>query len=184
MATSHKGFFLSQRKYVLDLLKEANMSDAKPVYTPLDIKLKLSLEGQPLLNISYYQRLVSKLIYLTITRPDIAYSVSIANQFMHSPTMEHFNLLKRILRYLKSLVGRGIIMKKNESSQITGYYDADWAGNFIDRKSTTGYCTFVEGNLVTWKSKKQTVVARSSTEAKYRAMASTVCELIWLKGLL
>ena len=184
MATSPKGFFLSQRKYVLDLLKEANMSDAKPVNTPLDTKLKLSLEGQPLPNISYYQRLVGKLIYLTITRPDIAYSVSIASQFMHSPTMEHFNLVKRLLRYLKGSIGRGIIMKKNESTEITGYCDADWAGNSIDRKSTTGYCTFVGGNLVTWKSKKQAVVARSSTEAEYRAMASTACELIWLKGLL
>ncbi|KAB2614533.1 hypothetical protein D8674_039240 [Pyrus ussuriensis x Pyrus communis] len=170
MATSHKGFFLSQRKYVLDLLKEANMSDAKPIHTPLDMKLKLSLEGQPLPNISYYQRLVGKLIYLTITRPDIAYS--------------HFNLVKRLLRYLKGSVGRGIIMEKNESTEITGYCDADWAGNSIDRKSTTGYCTFVGGNLVTWKSKKQAVVARSSTEAEYRAMASTACELIWLKGLL
>ncbi|KAM1173979.1 hypothetical protein ACFX2J_026400 [Malus domestica] len=184
MATSHKGFFLNQRKYVLDLLKEANMSDAKPVPTPLDVKLKLSLEGQPLPNISYYQRLVGKLIYLTITRPDITYAVSIVSQFMHSPTMEHFNLVKRILRYLKGSVGRGIIMKNNASTQITGYCDADWVGNSIDRKSTTGYCTFVGGNLVSWKSKKQTVVARSSAEAEYRAMASTACELIWLKGLL
>ncbi|KAM1069409.1 hypothetical protein ACFX13_001358 [Malus domestica] len=184
MATSHKGFFLNQRKYVLDLLKESNMSDAKPVPTPLDIKLKVSLEGQSLPNISYYQRLVGKLIYLTITRPDITYAVSIVSQFMHSPTMEHFNLVKRILRYLKGSVGRGIIMKKNANTQITGYCDADWAGNSIDRKSTTGFCTFVGGNLVSWKSKKQTVVARSSAEAEYRAMASTACELIWLKGLL
>lgn len=184
MATSHKGLFLNQRKYVIDLLKEANMSNAKPAITPLDSKLKLSLEGTPLTNISYYQRLVGKLIYLTITRPDITYSVSIASQFMQSPTVEHLNLVKRILRYLKGSVGRGIIMKKNENTQIMGYCDADWAGNAIDRKSTTGYCTFVGGNLVTWKSKKQTVIARSSAEAEYRAMASTACELIWLKGLL
>ncbi|XP_068307549.1 uncharacterized mitochondrial protein AtMg00810-like [Pyrus communis] len=143
------------------------MSDDKPVHTPLEIKLKLSLERQPLPNISYYQRLVGKLIYLTITKPDIAYSVSIASQFMHSPTMEHFNLVKKILRYLKGSVGHGIIMKKNESTQIIGYCDVDWAGNYIDHKSTTGYCTFVGGNLVTWKSKKQAVVARSSAEAEY-----------------
>ncbi|CAL2240436.1 unnamed protein product [Prunus armeniaca] len=149
MATSHKGLFLNQRKYVLDLLKEANMNNAKPAITPLDSKLKLSLEGTPLTNISYYQRLVGKLIYLTITRPDITYSVSIASQLMQSPTVKHLNLVKRILRYLKGSVGRDIIMKKNENTQIIGYCDADWAGNAIDRKSTTGYCTFVGGNLVT-----------------------------------
>ncbi|CAL8119105.1 unnamed protein product [Prunus armeniaca] len=183
VATSHRGLFLNQRKYVLDLLKEANMSDAKPAITPLDSKLKPSLKGTPLTDIGYYQRLVGKLIYLTITRPDITYPVSIVSQFMHSPTLEHLTLVKRILRYLKGSVGRGIIMKKNNNTQIMGYCDADWAGNAIDRKST-GYCRFVGGNLVTWKSKKQTVVARSSAEAEYHAMASTACELIWLKGLL
>ncbi|KAM1770681.1 hypothetical protein ACFX11_045589 [Malus domestica] len=184
MAYSHKGLFLNQRKYVMDLLKDANMSDAKPALTPLDSKLKLDLGGTPLSDISFYQRLVGKLIYLTITRPDISYSVSIASQFMHSPTIEHMNLVKRILRYLKGSVGRGILMAKNDNTQIMGYCDADWAGNAIDRKSTTGYCTFVGGNLVTWKSKKQTVIARSSAEAEYRAMAPTACELIWLKELL
>ena len=75
-------------------------------------------------------------------------------------------------------------MKRNDNTQVIGYCDADWAGNQIDRKSTSGYCTFVGGNLVTWKSKKQSVIARSSAEAEYRSIASTSCELIWLKGLL
>ncbi|KAM2405008.1 hypothetical protein ACFXTH_032271 [Malus domestica] len=168
----------------MDLLKDANMSDAKPALTPLDSKLKLDLGGTPFSDISLYQRLVGKLIYLTITRPDISHSVIIASQFMHSPTIEHLNLVKRILRYLKGSVGRGMLMAKNDNTQIMGYCNADWAGNTLDRKSTTGYCTFVGGNLVTWKSKKQTVIARSNAEAEYRAMASTACELIWLKGLL
>lgn len=105
MATSTKGLFLNQRKYVLDVLKESNMNDAKPVHTPLNSKLKLSLEGMLLPNVSYYQRLVSKLIYLTIIRPNIIFSVSIASQFKHYPTMEHINLIKRILRYLKGYIG-------------------------------------------------------------------------------
>ncbi|KAM2243723.1 hypothetical protein ACFX1S_010508 [Malus domestica] len=184
VATSHKGLFLNQRKYVLDLLKDANMSDAKPTTTPLDSKQKPSLKCTPLTYITHYQRLVGKLIYLIITRPDITYSVSLVSQLMHSPTLEHLTLVKRILRYLKGSVGRGIIMRKNDNTQVVGYCDDDWAGNTIDRKSTSGYCTFVDGNLVTWKSKKQTVIARSSVEAEYRAMASTACELIWLKGFL
>ncbi|KAJ4771955.1 Copia protein [Rhynchospora pubera] len=103
---------------------------------------------------------------------------------MHSPTTTHLDAINRILRYLKSSPGRGILMKKqNNANLVVGYSDADWAGSF-DRKSTTGYCTFVWDNLVTWRSKKQNVVARSSAEAEYRAMASTASELIWLKQLL
>ncbi|KAM1116742.1 hypothetical protein ACFX1X_007342 [Malus domestica] len=128
--------------------------------------------------------MVGKLIYLTITRPDISYSVSLASQFMHSSTLVHWEIVKRILRYLKGSVGRGLIMKNNGSNHILAYTDADWAGNALDRKSTIGFCTFVGGNLITSKSKKQTIIARSSAEAEYRAMTATACELIWLKGLL
>ena len=103
---------------------------------------------------------------------------------MHDPTIDHLCIVKRILRYLKGSIGRGLLLKNNGSTNIEGYVDADWAGNMLDRKSTTGYCTLVGGNMVTWKSKKQTVVARSSAEAEYRAMAAASCELIWLKGLL
>ncbi|KAM1792893.1 hypothetical protein ACFX12_036703 [Malus domestica] len=184
MATSSKGLFLNQRKYVTDLLKETNLLDCKPATSPIDSKLKLTMYGEALHNVSYYQRLVGKLIYLTITRPDITYAVGIVSQFMHSPTVDHLNIVKRILRYLKGSIGRGILMQNNQSTSISGYTDADWAGNAIDRRSTTGYCTFVGGNIVTWKSKKQQVIARSSAEAEYRAMAATACELIWLKGLL
>ncbi|XP_004292800.1 PREDICTED: uncharacterized mitochondrial protein AtMg00810-like [Fragaria vesca subsp. vesca] len=184
MATSHKGLFLNQRKYVFDLLKDTDMWDSKPASTPLDSKFQLDVSSELLLDISSYQRLVGKLIYLTITRPDITYAVSIVSQFMHAPTMAHVHIVKRLLRYLKGSVGRGILMKQNGNTDIMGYTDTDWAGNSLDRKSTTGFCTFVGGNLVSWRSKKQTVVSRSSAEAEYRAMASTACELIWLKGLL
>ena len=184
MASSSKGLFLNQRKYVLDLLQDAKILDCKPAKTPLDSKLQLDTHSDDLQNIGDYQRIVGKLIYLTITRPDISYAVSIVSQFMHSPAMFHLSIVKRILRYLKGSIGRGILLKKNGHHDIVGYADADWAGNVLDRKSTTGFCTFVGGNLVTWKSKKQSVVARSSAEAEYRAMASAACELIWLKGLL
>ncbi|KAM1091216.1 hypothetical protein ACFX2J_018527 [Malus domestica] len=184
LATSQQGLFLNQRKYILDLLKESNLMDCKPARTPLDSKLQLTTHSEVLSNVTKYQRLVGKLIYLTITRPNISYAVSIVSQFMHAPTSVHMQIVKRILRYLKASVGRGILMTKNDSTAIMGYTDADWAGHSLDRKSTTGFCTFVGGNLVTWRSKKQSVVARSSAEAEYRAMASTACELIWLKSLL
>ncbi|XP_050147281.1 uncharacterized mitochondrial protein AtMg00810-like [Malus sylvestris] len=173
MATSKKGMFLNQRKYILDLLQEADMLDCKPASIPLDCKHKMTMDGETLTDISYYQRLVGRLIYLTITRPDIAFAVSLVSQFMHSPTMDHLQVVKRILRYLKGSVGRGLLMQNNVHTHILGYTDADWAGNSLDRKSTTGFCIFVGGNLVSWKSKKQSVITRSSAEAKYRAMATT-----------
>ncbi|XP_068340362.1 uncharacterized mitochondrial protein AtMg00810-like [Pyrus communis] len=164
MAHSHKGCFLNQRKYVIDLLREANMTDCKHAHTPLNSNLKLQSHGDLIPNIEYYQRLVGKLIYLTITRPNIAYAMSLVSQFMHAPSMDHMKILHRVLRYLKGFIGRGILMRNNNHTHISGYTDADWAGNALDCKSITGFCTFVEGNLVTWKSKKQSVVTRSSTK--------------------
>ncbi|KAM1736212.1 hypothetical protein ACFX12_014589 [Malus domestica] len=184
MATSNNGMFLNQWKYILDLLQEADMLDCKPASTPLHCKHKMTMDGETLTDISYYQRLVRRLIYLTITRSDIAFAVSLVSQFMHSPTMDHLQVVKRILRYLKGSVGRGILMQNNAHTHILGYTDTDWAGNSLDRKSTTGFCIFVGGNLVSWKSKKQSVIARSSAEAENRAMATTACELIWLIRLL
>lgn len=103
---------------------------------------------------------------------------------MESPKKAHWDAVCRILRYLKSSPGKGLIYKSNGSSTLVGYSDADWVGSTYDRRSTTGYCTFIGGNLVTWRSKKQTTIARSSAEAEYRAMAHTVAELLWLKSLL
>jgi Reverse transcriptase (RNA-dependent DNA polymerase) len=162
IAHSTKGLFISQRKYTLHLLKETCKLASKPISTPIDGRHKLNInDGKPLEDIQQFQRLVRKLIYLTVTRPDIA--VSQISQFMHTPRTSHLDAVNRILRYLKGTPGKGILMKNNNSNTLCGYSDADWAENF-DRKSTTGFCTFVGGNLVTWNSKKQNVVARSSAE--------------------
>ncbi|RVW74496.1 Retrovirus-related Pol polyprotein from transposon RE1 [Vitis vinifera] len=131
-----------------------------------------------------YQRLVGKLIYLSHTRPDIAYAVSVVGQFMHCPSEDHMSAIMQILRYLKSSPGNGLMFSKNDHLRVEGYTDADWAGNIMDRKSTSGYFTFVGGNLVTWRSKKQKVVALSSAEAEFRGMAKGLCELLWLRRLL
>jgi len=124
------------------------MIDAKTAPTPLDNKLKLKTTSEALGSVNYYQHLVGRLIYLTIPGPNITYAVSLVSQFMHTPTVFHLNLVKQILHYLKGSAGRGIVMTNHGHTQITGYSDSDWAGNAIDRKSTTGFCMFVGGNPV------------------------------------
>lgn len=110
------------------------------------------------------------LIYLSHTRSDIAHAVSLVSQLMHNPSEEHMGVVTRILQYLKSSSGKGLMCKKYSHLNINGCIDADWAGSATDRRSTSGYLTFAGGNLVTWRSKKQKVVALSSTEAKFRSM--------------
>ena len=101
-----------------------------------------------------YQRLVGRLIYLSHTRPDIAFALSVVSQFMHDPRTSHMDVVYRILRYLKSSRGKGLSYTKQGNMQVECYTDADWAGSLDDRRSTFGYCTFVGGNLVAWRSKK------------------------------
>ncbi|XP_020419495.1 uncharacterized protein LOC109949168 [Prunus persica] len=185
VARSKIGIFLSQRKYVMDLLIETRMLGCKPADTPIEMNHKLceDMDQEPT-NKEQYQRLVGRLIYLAHTRPDIAYAVSVVSQFMHSPKVSHRNAVDWILRYLKSTSEKGLMFSKNGDLEVVGYTDADWAGSISDRRSTSSYFTFVGGNLVTWWSKKQNVVSRSSAEAEYRGMAHGVCELLWIKRLL
>ena len=154
-ARSKAGIFVSQRKYVLDLLNETGMMGCKPAETPTEPNVKLhSTNAEIVKDRERYQRLVGRLIYLLHTRPDIAFSVSMVSQFMHSPNSKHFEAVYRILRYLKGTPGKGLLYKAQGHLKIEAYTDADWAGCIEDRRSTSGYCTFVGGNLVTW-SKKQ-----------------------------
>ena len=176
---------MSQRKYVLDILEETGMLDCKPVDTPMDPNVKLVPgQGEPLRDPERYQRLVGRLNYLTIPRPDISFPVSVVSQFLQSPCDSHWDAVIRILRYIKGTPGQGVLYGNRGHTQIVGYCDVDWAGSPADRRSTSGYCVFIGGNLISWKSKKQDVVARSRAEAEYRSMALATCELIWLKQLL
>nr|KYP76032.1 Retrovirus-related Pol polyprotein from transposon TNT 1-94 [Cajanus cajan] len=185
VAQSKSGIAISQRKYALDILEETGLTDCKPVDTPMDPNVKLMPnQGEPYPDPGRYRRLVGKLNYLTMTRPDISFPVSVVSQFLNSPCESHWLAVVRILRYIKRSPGKGLVYNDRGHTNIVGYSDADWAGDASDRRSTSGYCVFMGGNLVSWKSKKQSVVARSSTEAEYRAMAHTTCELLWLKFLI
>ncbi|CAL5381095.1 unnamed protein product [Camellia sinensis] len=183
VARSKKGISVSQRKYTLDLLTETGMLGCKPSDTPVEAGKRTADVGKPV-DREKYQKLVGKLIYLSHTRPDIAFAVSVVSQHMQSPKEAHQEAVFKILRYLKGSPGKGLLFKPSEQKEVAIFTDADWAGSIEDRRSTTGYCTFVWGNLVTWKSKKQNVVARSSAEAEFRAVAQGICEGLWLRRIL
>ena len=183
VARSRKGISVSQRKYVFDFLAETGMLGCKPSDTPIEAGRRSEDDGS-FIDKKRYQRLVGRLIYLSHTRPDIAFAVSLVSQHMHSPKEAHLQAVYRILRYLKNSPGKGLFFQKNASKDVEIFTDADWAGSKEDRRSTTGYCTFVWGNLVTWRSKKQSVVSRSSAESELRAVAQGICEGLWLKKVL
>ncbi|XP_052488034.1 secreted RxLR effector protein 161-like [Gossypium raimondii] len=175
---SKKGFVVSQKKYVIDLLKEVRMSGCRLADISIDPNVKFRNKEGQLVDKGQYQRLVGKLIYLSHTSPDIAFVVSVVSQFMHSSMEEHEESVFWILRYLKSSPGKGLFFKKSEQKRIEAYTDADWADSITDRRFTSGYHTFVWGNLVTWRSKKQNVVTRSIAEAEFRSMAQGICEMM------
>ena len=186
---SKEGLFMSQRKYTLDLLKDAGAYGGKTARMPMEDGYKVPREGEiedskPFHDPKLYRKLVGKLIYLTITRPDICFAVNQVSQHMQLPKEHHWHMVERLLMYLNGSPDQGVWMGCNGSTEVVGYCDADWAGDRADRRSTTGYCTFIGGNLVTWKSKKQKVVSCSSAEAEYRAMLKLTNELVWIKGIL
>ncbi|RVW27998.1 Retrovirus-related Pol polyprotein from transposon RE1 [Vitis vinifera] len=185
IAQYSSGVVMSQRKYALDILEETGMLECKLVDTPMNPNVKLVPgEGESLRDPGRYQQLVGKLNYLTITQPDISFPVSVVSQFLQSPCDNHWDAVIRILRYIKGTLGQGMLYENRGHTQIVGYIDVDWAGSPLDRRFISGYCVFIGGNLISWKSKKQDVVARSSAEAEYRVMALATCELIWLRQLL
>ena len=184
VARSAKGIALSQRKYTLDLLSDVGMLGCRAASTPIDQNHKVTAQSGEPVDKERYQRLVGRLLYLCHTRPDISFAVSVVSRYMHEPRSDHLEAVNRILRYLKGTPGRGLLFESNKHLVIDGYCDADWASCLDDRRSTSGFCVFVGGNLVSWRSKKQAVVSRSTAEAEYRAMAQGLSEMLWTRNLL
>ncbi|GKB93541.1 ribonuclease H-like domain-containing protein [Tanacetum coccineum] len=182
------GICLSQRKYCLELLHKFGLLAANHVDTPLPENDTLnhteSDDDHLLVNVSNYQRLVGKLIYLTNTRSDIAYDVHCLSQYIHSPLISHLDAALKVLRYLKGSPRSGIQINKTGNLKLRAYVDSDWARCPATRKFVFGYCVFLGDSLINWKSKKQSTLSMSSTEAEYRSMASATCEVIWLSNLL
>ncbi|XP_041001680.1 uncharacterized mitochondrial protein AtMg00810-like [Juglans microcarpa x Juglans regia] len=166
---STSGLFLSQRKYIKDLLIRSNMLHAKPMSSPMAASLKLSQFNAPEFSDPIlFKSIVGGLQYLSMTRPDIAFVVNKVCQFMQCPKEPHWSAVKRILRYLKSTLNHGLFFKSAFKFTLQAYTDADWPGCPDDRRSIGGFCVFLGQHLISWSSKKQKTVARSSTEAEYK----------------
>ena len=185
VSRSKQGIFLCQRKYTLDILRDSGMLGARPSSFPMEQHLNLlPSDGEPLTDPSIYRRLIGRLLYLTVTRPDIQYAVNTLSQFMQAPSSTHLDAANRVLRYLKGSVGKGLLLSASSSVSLSGYSDSDWARCPLTRRSTTGYFTMLGSSPISWKTKKQSTVSRSSTEAEYRAIAALTAELQWLHSLL
>ncbi|GAA0143379.1 transmembrane signal receptor [Lithospermum erythrorhizon] len=168
---------LSQQKYIWDIIK--------PTTTPLPSDWgTYNSESPPMADPSVYRRLVGRLLYLNFTRPDVTFPVNHLSQFMQAPSEANCTTTTHVVKYLRGTISHGLTYAAGTSLSVQAYCDADWAKCSITRRSVSGYCILIGSSLVSWKSKKQTTISKSSAEAEYRSAASTVCELKWISYIL
>jgi hypothetical protein len=180
-----EGIFVCQQKYATDILKKFTMSESKPVNSPIvpGSKIHRDVNGAAV-DDTYFKQIVGSLMYLTATRPDIMFSVSLISRYMSKPTELHLQAAKRILRYLKGTVSYGIFYKKGGEEELLAFTDSDYAGDEEDSKSTSGYVFLLSSGAVSWMSKKQPIVALSTTEAEFVAAAASACQAVWMRRVL
>lgn len=194
IARSKQGILVCQRKFALDLIADVGLTGSKPANTPLeqnqrltsiefDHNSKITSRDELLTDPRSYQKLVGKLLYLTMTRPDISFAVQNLSQFMHNPKKPYMEAALRVVRYLKTSPGLGIMLSLTTSTHLSVYCDAYWGACPMSRRSVSVFLVKLGESLLSQTSKKQSTISRSSAEAKYRSMANAVVEIVWLIGL-
>ncbi|KAL0381267.1 UNVERIFIED_CONTAM: Retrovirus-related Pol polyprotein from transposon RE1 [Sesamum angustifolium] len=183
---SAAGTSITQHIYVHDIIHDAGLDTCKPISSPLLLVVKLSAhDTDPLFDPDPYRRLVGHLLYLSFTRSDISFGAQQLSQFVHQPGQAHMDATLHLVRYLKKgNPNQGLFFSVSNSSTLTAFCDAGWAGCIDSRRSLSGYCIFLGDALISWKSKKQLTVARSTTEARYRSLGIAVFEHKWISYLL
>ncbi|GJV12456.1 retrovirus-related pol polyprotein from transposon TNT 1-94 [Tanacetum coccineum] len=179
------GIFFNQSKYIKEMLKKFGLEDSKPMKTPMSTETKLTKdeEGESVDN-TKYRGMIGSLLYLTASRPDIMFSVCLCARFQEDPKISHLEAVKRIFRYIKGTMHLGLWYPKGSGIETIVYADSDHAGDYVDRKSTSGICTFMGCCLTSWFSKKQTALAISTVEAEYVSVGKACQQALWMKQAL
>ncbi|GJX40188.1 putative ribonuclease H-like domain-containing protein [Tanacetum coccineum] len=179
------GIFISQDKYVDEILKKFGFSTVKTASTPMETSKPLMKdENAEDVDVHLYRSMIGSLMYLTSSRPDIMFVVCACARFQVTPKVSHLHAVKRIFRYLKGQPKLGLWYPKDSPFVLEAYTDSDYAGASLDRKSTTGGCQFLGRRLISWQCKKQTVVANSTTEAEYVAASNCCGQVLWIQNQL
>ncbi|PNY18017.1 copia-type polyprotein [Trifolium pratense] len=183
-----RGLMLHQKKYAGEILKRFKMTDCTHAITPMEANLKLEKnQNEEAVDPTMFKQIVGCLRYLCNSRPDICFVVGLVSRFMEEPRKSHMNAARRVLRYIAGTLEFGIlfpISARNAKPEIVCYSDADWCGDKIDRRSTTGYFFKFMNASISWCSRKQPVVALSSCEAEYIAGSYAACQALWIESVL
>lgn len=183
-----RGIHICQRSYAKKILERFNMIDAHPVATPIDQSIFAVIDDEQHVSnvVKYpYREAIGSLMYLAVaTRPDIAFALGSVSRYMENPKQVHINAIKRLLRYLKGTLDYGIVFDYNERLILAAYSDADYAGDVVTRRSTSGFVFMLGSGAVSWCSQRQKCVSLSTTESEYVAASEAVKELVWLSSLI
>ncbi|CAM8934363.1 unnamed protein product [Rhodiola kirilowii] len=179
------GIFISQSKYAKNLIKKFDLEKASHKRTTAATHIKITKdEAGTKVDQTLYRSMIGSLLYLTASRPDIAYAVGVCARYQADPKESHLRQVKRVIKYVCGTANFGIWYTKDTNPHLVVYCDVDWAGNAEDQKSTSGGCFCLGNNLVSWFSKKQNNISLSTAEAEYIAAGSSCTQLLWMKQML